>query len=728
MLVQWINAAHAANGRGAFEEAVGYCRQVLALAPQVPEAWYNLAMAYRGLGRAAEAIEALGGGVAVAQDNPEALNSLGDQLLGLGRVVEAKRCFEQAVELRPGFAYAHSNLGVALQKEKRYERAEACLRKAIALQPDLAQAHANLSGVLNARRSFEAAVDSADAALALDAGVVEAWVNRSLALYELGDYADAERSARRAIELDSLKAEAWDNLAVILWRDKRYAESERAAREAIAVDADSAESWANLGSALLGQKRYAESEACFRRCMQSGRAVFPLGGVFQSCLSVCRWDRFAADLSLLVSQIRRGNDVCGPFTVLGLTDAPDLQYRAARLFAGKHVPQKNDLGPVGSRALSEKIRIGYFSADFHNHATSYLMAGLFELHDKAAFELVGFSFGPDCDDAMRRRVSSAFDRFIDVRDRSDKEVAELARELGIDIAVDLKGYTEDGRVGIFAYRAAPVQVSYLGFPGTLGADFMDYLIADPTLIPAASRAHYSEKIVYMPHSYQVNDSRRAVAEVPVRRAAAGLPDDAFVFCCFNANYKILPETFDSWMRILTAVPEAVLWLFEGHPESAVNLRREASRRGVAGERLIFAEPLPPAEHLARVGLADLFLDTWPYNAHTTASDALWVGVPVLTWPGRAFASRVAASLLKAVGLPEMIAETQKAYETRAVELARDPARLASLREKLLAQRATAPLFDTRRFARDLESAYRTMHARSVAGLAPDHFYVGQDAG
>lgn len=726
MLVQWINAAHAANGCGAFEEAVGYCLQALALAPQVPEAWYNLAMAYRGLGRTPEAIEALGGGVAVAQDNPEALNSLGDQLLRLGRIAEAKRCFERAVELLPGFAYAYSNLGIVLQKEKRFERAEACLRKAIALQPDLAQAHANLAGVLNAWRRFEAALDAADAALALDDGLLEAWVNRSLTLYELGDYTDAERSARRAIELDSHKSEAWDNLAVILRRDGRNVESERAAREAVALDANSSESWANLGSALLGQKRYAESEACFRRSMQSGQGVFPLGGVVQSSLAVCRWDRFAADLSLLVSQIRRGNHVCGPFNVLCLIDAPDLQYRAARLFAGRLAQQKNDLGPVSSCARGEKIRIGYFSADFHNHATSYLMAGLFELHDKAAFELIGFSFGPDRDDAMRRRVASAFDRFIDVRDRSDKEIAQLARELGIDIAVDLKGYTEYGRVGIFTYRAAPVQVSYLGFPGTLGTDFMDYLIADPTLIPVASRAHYSEKIVYMPHSYQVNDSRREVAEVPLSRATAGLPEDAFVFCCFNANYKILPETFDCWMRILAALPGAVLWLFEGHPESAVNLRREAERRGVAGERLIFAEPLPPAEHLARVGLADLFLDTRPCNAHTTASDALWAGVPVLTWLGRAFASRVAASLLKAVGLPEMIAETQKAYEALAVELARDPVRLAALREKLVTQRAHAPLFDTRRFARDLESAYRTMHARSVAGLAPEHFNVGDD--
>jgi predicted O-linked N-acetylglucosamine transferase (SPINDLY family) len=351
------------------------------------------------------------------------------------------------------------------------------------------------------------------------------------------------------------------------------------------------------------------------------------------------------------------------------------------------------------------------------------MAELFERHDKSKFEIIGFSFGPQVEDEMRTRVSRSMDRFIDVRTQSDEEVMQLSRELEIDIAVDLKGFTQDSRTGIFIGRAAPIQVSYLGYPGTMGASCIDYLVADRTLIPVESRQHYSEKIVYLPDSYQVNDSRRVIAANSPTRSEEGLPEKGFVYCCFNNNYKITPSVFDLWMRILNRVEGSVLWLLEDNPSAGVNLRQEAARRGVSRERLIFARRLPLAEHLARHQLADLFLDTLPCNAHTTASDALWAGLPVLTQMGEAFAGRVAASLLGAVGLPEMVAATKVEYEALAVELALDRSRMKTIKDRLQKNRLTAPLFDAATYARNLESAYTAMYERHNAKLPPEHISI-----
>jgi predicted O-linked N-acetylglucosamine transferase (SPINDLY family) len=372
------------------------------------------------------------------------------------------------------------------------------------------------------------------------------------------------------------------------------------------------------------------------------------------------------------------------------------------------------------------MRIGYFSSDCHDHATMFLMAGLFEEHDRTRFEVTVFSFGLASQDAMRQRLLAGVERFIDVREKSDQEVVALARSLELDIAVDLKGFTSGARTELFALRVAPIQVSYLGYPGTMGVPYMEYLIADHTLIPAPSRVHYSEKVVYLPDSYQVNDSRRAIAARVFTREQVGLPAQGFVFCCFNNSYKILPAVFDVWMRLLQRVPGSVLWLLQDNAGAMQNLYQEAQRRGVDPSRLVFATRLGHSEHLSRQRLADLFLDTLPYNAHTTASDALWSGLPVLTCMGESFAARVGASLLKAVGLPELISENLAQYEALAVQLASQPQRLAALRERLAANRATAALFDTRRFTRNLERAYAQILQRHRDGLPPDHIEVGSE--
>jgi len=380
------------------------------------------------------------------------------------------------------------------------------------------------------------------------------------------------------------------------------------------------------------------------------------------------------------------------------------------------------LGPIPKHPKREKIRIGYFSMDFKNHAVAMLTAGLFETHNRARFEVIAFSFGPDTKDEMRVRLEKAFDQFIDVQDKSDKEIAELARQMGIDIAIDLAGFTADSRTGIFAYRAAPVQVNYLGYPGTMGADYMDYLIADETLIPEESRQYYAEKIIYLP-CFQANDSKRMIADRVFTREELGLPHHSFVFCCFNNNYKFTPDTFVSWMRILKQTSDSVLFLYAENELVVTNLRREASQQGVDSHRLVFGKKLPAPDYLARYRAADLFLDTLPFNAGTTASDALWAGLPVLTCMGEAFASRMAASLLNAIDMPELITHTQQDYEALAIELATNPDRLKAIRQKLERQRLTTPLFDTELFTRHIEEAYTKMFERYQADLAPAHIYV-----
>ncbi len=402
---------------------------------------------------------------------------------------------------------------------------------------------------------------------------------------------------------------------------------------------------------------------------------------------------------------------------------PATHRRAAEIRVRERFPAAPVPAAFATRTRRERIRVGYFSADFFEHATSRLMVDLFERHDRSRFEFTAFSFGPDTGDALQRRVAAAFERYLDVRGTADDEVARRARELGLDIAVDLKGLTQDCRPGIFASRAAPVQASFVGYPGTMGADFIDYVIADATLVPPGAEADYVEKIAYLPDSYQPNDSTCPFPEGAFPREELGLPAAGFVFCCFNDNYKILPAVFACWMRVLGRVEGSVLWLLEDNETAARNLRAEAARAGLDPGRLVFAPRRPLQEHLRRHLSAGLFLDTAPYNAHTTASDALWAGLPVLTCPGETFASRVAASLLTAVGLPELIARTPQEYEDLAVALATDPGRLAALRSRLEAGRRTAPLFDTPRFARHLEALYEAMHEQHLAGLAPDHLRV-----
>jgi len=620
---------------------------------------------------------------------PQALHLLGIVAAQTGDAEGAVRLFGEVLLLDPQNAAAHNNRGNALRALGRHEAAVASYDRAIALRPDHAAAHFESGRTLVELRRCEAAIASLDRAIALNSGHPGAWYVRGNALYSLGRFEAALASYDRAIALEPAAASAHHNRGNALVMLEQAEAAVASYDEAIALDPDMTSTY---------------------------------GARLHARMQIADWRDFGPEVVRLAALIERGEPASNPFAMLALCDCPPLHLRAAQNWVRAHCSPGDMLPALAARSCGERLRVGYFSADFRCHAISYLTAELFEAHDRSRLELTAFSLGADTQDDMRKRLEASFDRFLDVQEKSDHDIARLARSLQIDIAVDLGGFTRGSRPGIFALRAAPLQVSYLGYLGTISAGYMDYLLADETIVPATHRQYYSEKIVHLP-SYQVNDSQRRIATKRFTREELGLPVAGFVFCCFNATYKITPGTFDGWMRILKRVPDSALLLLGGSATLERNLQAGARERGVAPGRIVFGARLPLAEYLARYRAADLFLDTLPYNAGTTASDALWAGLPVLTCMGEAFAGRVGASLLKAVGLPDLIASSQEEYEKLAIELASQPKMLADIRAKLAGDLRTTPLFDTATFARRLETAYAAMYARYHAGLAPEHLHI-----
>ncbi len=654
----------------------------------------------------------------------DALHMLGVLAGQTNNPSQAVEWIGKAIEVNPNSASAYSNLGNALRDLKRHQEAIASYDKAIAMNPNHANAHANRGKALHELQQYQAAIASYDKAIAIKPDHADAYCDRGAALNKLKLYQAAVANYDQAIAINPYHALASSNCGVAWYEMHQYKNAIDCYDRAIAILPTYADAHANRGAALVELKQYQVAINSYDNAiaLQPGYA-FLYGRRLHTKMRICDWKEAQNQIVELSRKIAHKESASPPFAVLALSSSLPLQRTAAEIHANQNHPVNLELGNIPKRPKNEKIRLGYFSADFHDHATAYLMAELFEQHDKDRFELLAFSFGPSVADRMRSRISAAFDKFIDVRPQSDKEVALMSRSLGVDIAIDLKGFTEGARTGIFSHRAAPIQANYLGYPGTMGADYMDYLIADKTLIPEKSQRHYAEKIAYLPNSYQVNDAKRKIADKVFSREELGLPESGFVFCCFNNNYKILPDTFDGWMRILKQVNGSVLWLLEDNPAAASHLREEAQLRGVRPERLLFAKRVALPDHLARHRTADLFLDTLPYNAHTTASDALWAGLPVLTCTGEAFASRVAASLLTAIDLPELITSTQADYEALAVALATNPEQLLVVRQKLQHNRLTTPLFNTKLFTQHIEDAYLQMYERYHADLAPDHIYV-----
>jgi protein O-GlcNAc transferase len=639
--------------------------------------------------RAAEAaaLEAL----AADPGDGEALYLLGSTCLFEGRYQEALGPLRDAASRleRRGVRYRLAHCHLALGD---HARAEEALRREAHDYPDSANARNTLGVALAGQSRHEEALTALLDALRIDPDHVEANSNAGGVLHKL----------------------------------RRDEEALPYLRRALAAQPDLVDANYNLGLALRTLERHEEAVGCFTRLMTlAPRTPYLLSALVWSELFTCDWVTLAQHIKTLREQVREGRVPASPFTLVAASDSLEEQRRCAELharelFAGT-APQPPWRGP---RPAHDRLRIAYLSGDFHEHATAQLAARLFELHDRGSFEVTAISYGPDDGSPMRERLRRAFDRFVDVRAMSDAGAAARMRELEIDIAVDLKGHTAHSRLAILAQRPAPVQATYLGFPGTLGANFIDYVLADRVVIPPQDEPFYTERVAWLPHCYQVNDSGRVIAPAAMRRAQAGLPEDGFVFCSFNSTYKITAAMFGVWMRVLAAVPGSRLWLLDpGEAVAKRNLERAALARGIEPARLCFAPRLGHAEHLARHRLADLFLDTLPVNAHTTASDALWAGLPVVTCLGTTFAGRVAASLLHAVALPELVTGSLADYEALAIQLAREPARLAGLRERLARNRLTHPLFDTDLSRRHIEAAYLEMWQRFQRGEAPRSFSV-----
>ena len=738
-------------------DAIVAHRQAIKLNPNYAEAHFALGNALGQLGRLDEAMEAYQSAIKTRREFPEAHTNIGVLLQTKGRLDQAASAYREAIALRPAYAEAQFNLGTVLHRMHELEAAEAAYRRTISLDPAVAIVHNNLGTVLKDQGRLDAALAAFDDAIRLNPDYAEAFYNSATVLQQQERAEEALAAYARAIALRKDYPDAINNAGIVLQELGRAGEAIELYRRLLEQTPAHADACNNIGTALLAEGRADEARVAFEQALTHKpdfpEAFYNLGNVcrergdltgaiaaYRNALRLrpeyadafsqlvyhraqaCDWDNHEADQEALVEKVRRGVRV-PPFYLLSTPASASDQLLCARQWIRPVRPPPKDVFDHRPVAGRQRIRLGYLSGDFHQHATAQLMAELFEQHDRARFEVLAYSYGPVDDSPMRARLASAFDRMVDIGALSHREAARTIHADEVDILIDLKGYTHHARPAISAYRPAPVQVSYLGYPATMGADFIDYIIVDRFVVPPNQQPFFSERLVHLPGSYQVNDRKREVAGAGPSRRDWGLPADALVFCSFNNSYKISPAIFDIWMRLLRLVPGSVLWLLETNDLVKDNLRLEAGKRGVEAGRLIFAPVVSPAEHLGRHRHADLFLDTLPCNAHTTASDALWAGLPVLTCRGGTFAGRVAGSLLMATGMPELVTGSLDDYEGTALALARDPQRLRTLRNKLEKNRDTAALFDLPRSTANIEAAYERMWQTWSSGQEPAAFSI-----
>jgi protein O-GlcNAc transferase len=636
---------------------------------------------------------------------------------------EAETAFKKVLSKDASQFDALHMLAVINAQRGNYAEGIQLLSKALIVNPDSAEANINLGRMQAECRNYIEAVESYRRAIRLNPRLPLAHSNFSAILRKLGYREEALSHSQAAVTMAPNYADAWHNRGNILLDMRRFEEARASYERACACDP------ANVGAAMGRALAFSSSErpvdaiAAFEHVL-SRRPDHPLAASFRlySKMTICDWSNYEEEVGRLVSKVGEGSSVAMPFSLVASSGSAGAQLKCAADYVNAEFPTSFSLLAADAAYGHDKIRVAYVSADFHDHPVAMLMAGVFEHHDRGQFEINAVSLGPPSTSEMRRRLVGAFDRFIDASLKSDQAIAEAIRELEIDIAIDLQGFTKGCRPGIFARRPAPIQVNYLGYPGTTGASYIDYIIADRVVIPVADQQFYSENVVYLPGSYLPNDDRRPRPASRPSRPDEGLPEQGFVFCSFNNPYKITPAIFDIWMRLLRRVDGSVLWLRQANEFAPDHLRREAEERGVPANRLIFAKRTSFEDHLGRHRLADLFLDTLPYNAHTTASDALWMGLPVLTCAGTTFAGRVAASLLSAAGLQELITRSLEDYESLALKLAQDQSLLDTVRERIESH-YHRPLFDIARFTRRIEAAYTGMWNRLQKGERPTEFAV-----
>lgn len=654
----------------------------------------------------------------------EVIYEIGAAYIKLNDFEEALKYFEDCLKFEKDSYQIFFNIGRTLDELKRPNEAFSSYNQALKIKPDYIEAWFNGGIALFEIKDYNQAIKYFDKVLSLKSDHIEAYFSKGFILSNLGRFEDAIFQYDQVIKNKPEHINAWTNKGIALHKLHKLDEAIAQYDQALVIRSNFVDALFNKGISLIELGRYSDALACFEKTLDSNPHIdFLYGNLIYAHLKIGSWLELKNLTINCIDRVKNTKLACEPFHLLLFKDDLSVQKKCSQIYITDKYPLNSILGPITKQSRKEKIRIGYFSADFRVHPISFLTAQLFELHDRTQFEIIAFSFGSDDQSQIRHRLICSFDKFFDVQKKTDYEIAELAREIGIDIGVDLMGFTQHSRTGIFAYRAAPIQINWLGYPGTMGAEYIDYIVADKTIIPEAHHHFYNEKVVFLPNSYQVNDRKRVMSDRKFTREELGIPENTFVFCCFNNNHKLLPATFESWMRILKVVEESVLLLLHDNQWVLNNLKKQAEVYGVDKKRLIFLEKISPEEHLARHEVAHLFLDTFPYNAHTTASDALWAGLPVITLVGESFVSRVAASLLNAIDLPELITTSQEQYEALAIELATNPLRLAVIKEKLAKNRLTTPLFDTPLFTKNLEVAYIKIYKRYQENLEPAHIYV-----
>jgi protein O-GlcNAc transferase len=719
---------------GNLDQAEQLYLQVLQAEPHHAETLHLMGVAASQRGRHDLAIPYIEQALAVTPSSAVFHNNLGFAYKALGKFTEAAAHYQQAIGLRPDYAVAYCNLGAVLQTQGKSEEAERCLREALRLQPDYTQALTILGNALAEQGKLEEAVACHRHALLLEPNFIDAYINLGTALNSQGKLDAAVVCYQRALQIQPDAVAAHVSMGSVLARQGKNLAAAACFRAGLELQPDNAEFHYDLGIVLSDHGDVEEAIACYRRALQlAPQNPAVLGELVHQLQHICLWDDLS-DLARQVVEAIENQAVC-PFgdavssvTLLSMPTltTPEQQYQCACQWVERQLHKTVFAAPMAfvhlPRARS-KITLGFLSTDFRHHPVAYLIVELIEKLDRDRFEVFGYSYGHNDGSSIRWRLERAFDRFVDLEETSFVEAARRIHADSVDILIDLTGHTRDARTQILAYRPAPVQVNYLGYPGTMGASFMDYILVDDFIVPLTQQPFFTEKLVHLPGCYQSNDSQRQIAVHTPARPACGLPEAGFVFCCFNSTYKITAQMFEVWMALLNAIPTSALWLLETNRFAAANLRREAHMRGVTPERLVFAPCIPLPQHLARYRLADLFLDTLPYNAHTTASDALWAGCPVLTMSGDTFPARVAGSLLRAIGLPELITTSLPEYKEMALRLAQDADLLAKLRARLLANRATSPLFSGEQFARGIEQAFETMYEIYAAGEEPRGFVV-----
>jgi predicted O-linked N-acetylglucosamine transferase (SPINDLY family) len=728
-VAQWLANAQEKFRSGDIVGAEKLLRRVLTQAPANPTANELMGYIAGNRGQLDYSFDLLKTATAAPGASGQAFYYLGKHCLDRALFEDAAAAYRQSLQLTGDFFEGAHDLGVALLGCGKPELALTLFDKALTMRPDFDQAWFNKGVALDQLKRFDDALQCYDKALLLNPGFNAALNNRSATLIDLGRYDEALASNDKAVEREPGNAHAWSNRGVTLFQLKRFEEALDNHARALSLDPEFAEAWARGGCVFAELKQSDKALNYFNKALaiKPDLPVFA-GDYLRARMNVCQWDAVSNAMSIeqhfetVVADIGARQTVVAPLTMLAAPATPAQQRHCAEIYCKDRFPAV--AAPIWPTHPEERkrIKIGYFSPDFRAHAVTFLTAGLFECHDRARFETHAFAFGPSGIDPMRTRVQSAFEYYHDVCDLPERNIALLAQELHLDIAVDLAGHTGGARTGIFARRAAPIQVNYLGFPGTMGANFIDYIIADDMVVPDGAANDFAEKLVFLPDSFQVNDSKRAIAAVQAR-AFYGLPADAFVFCSFSSVYKLNPRIFNVWMNILRGTEHSVLWLLGDNEMQMQNLRTWAAKQGVAPHRLIFSDTLAYDEHLARYALADLVLDTLPFNGGTTTSDALWGGAPVLTCVGDTFAGRMSSSLLRAVALEELITHTLDDYQACALRLAHHPNELAYIRKKLSVNARTHTLFDTAVFTRHIEAAYAEMWRRYQSGLPPAHLRI-----